>query len=180
MRQLITWMLLGLTLMACQPAAVTMTVSPEAAVAQSTSVPATEVDMGTTNPTITPMDTTESPAIELLSGFADTCTVAESYSTVLGFEVIYSQMNTEHIVAYRLLDNEGNLIIADDTPGENREGEGNWGFYPVAYDLPDNAALTVEVTVFESDDENANPSSVSSLIYNCSTGETITTSFVAQ
>jgi hypothetical protein len=150
----------------------TATLEPSAT---HTSAPATPEP--TTAPTSTPMPVADLPALELLSGNPDTCTNAEDYGAVLAFEARYYETTTENRVAYRLIDAEGNVLTDSNGAGENKDGEEGWGFYPLAYTVPDNSALTVEVTVYATADEAAPATSRSTLIYNCTTGETIDTTF---
>lgn len=142
--------------------------------ATSTPAPTQEA---TTAPTSTPMPTENLPALELLAGDAETCSITESYSVVLGFNAMHYELTTDNHMAIRLLAEDGSIIMEDESSTENKDGEEGWGFYPVAYDVPDNTALTIEVTVFESADDDAQQTSFSSLTYNCTTGETITSAF---
>jgi len=134
-------------------------------------------ESATTAPTSTPISTENLPALELLSGSADTCTVAESYSVVLGFTAMHYEITTDNHIKLRLIDADGVILMEDESSTENKDGEEGWGFYPIAYDLPDDSALTIEVTMFESADDDAQQTSFSSLTYNCTTGKTITSSF---
>ncbi len=124
-------------------------------------------------PTLTPQLTDGLPSIELLGGSGNTCVNENAFTDVLGFAANQDEMTTANYVTYRLLDSEGNLISEGDTAGENNDGEINWGFYPDAYEVDADSALVVEVQVYESDAEGALLTSSSSLIYNCTTGETI-------
>ena len=124
-------------------------------------------------PTLTPQLTDGLPSLEILSGTADTCINAEAYANVLSFVAIYDEMTTENHVEFRLLDAEGNVLIEDDTPGENKDSEENWGFYPDTYEVDADSSLVLEVQVYENDAEGALLTSSASLIYNCTTGETI-------
>lgn len=127
--------------------------------------------------TPTPMDVQGAPAIELLAGAADSCTNPEDYGQVLGFAARYENLTTEHRVQVRLMDAEGNELTVDRAPGENQDGEQAYGFYPLAYDVPAESLLTVEVMVFMSAAEDAAPVSTSIITYNCTTGEVISSSF---
>ncbi|MGB7337586.1 MAG: hypothetical protein WBC91_01750 [Phototrophicaceae bacterium] len=124
-------------------------------------------------PTPTPQLTDGLPSIELLSGSADACSNDESYTNLLGFTAIQDEMTTENHIEFRLLDSQGNVLADDDTPGENNDGEVDWGFYPPAYDVEAETALVLELQVYESDAEGALLTSSASLIFNCTTGETI-------
>jgi hypothetical protein len=80
-------------------------------------------------------------------------------------------------VHYRLEDAEGSILSESDTTGENKDGEEGWGFYPLAYAVPENTSLTMTIEVYESEAENATLTSRSSLTYNCTTGATVNQSF---
>ena len=151
--------ILAVTIIACDNASPTPTATTEATTAPTATTEPTSA------PTATPITTQNLPALELLSAAPETCTLAESYSAVLGFNAMYYEMTTDNRLHIRLLADDGSLIMEDDTSSENKDGEEGWGFYPLAYDLPENAHLRVEVTVFESDDEDAIQSSFSSLTY---------------
>jgi hypothetical protein len=152
----------------------TATATPEAT---QGATPATEVPEETTSPSSTPMATENLPALELLSGDADTCAVAEDYSVVLGFNAMYYELTTANRLAIRLLDADGNILVESTATGENKDSEEGWGFYPLAYELPDNSSLTIELTVYESNEDDAAQTSFTSLTWNCTTGETIDSSF---
>jgi hypothetical protein len=150
-------------------------------------MPATEVPMPTpepsdteaptTEPSATPMPVENLPAIQLIAGSPDTCVNAEDYSDVLGFDAIFYETTTENRIAFRMLDGEGNVLVESDSLGENKDGEESWGFYPLAYDLPENSQITMELRVYLTEDTDAPITSFSSLTYNCNTGETIESSF---
>lgn len=129
-------------------------------------------------PTLTPSLTDDLPSLEILSGTADTCVNAEAYANLLSFVAMYDEMTTENHIELRLLDSEGNVLTEDSIPGENKDSEENWGFYPEAYEVDADSALVLEVQVYESDEEGALLTSSASLIYNCTTGETISSTFV--
>lgn len=129
-------------------------------------------------PTLTPSLTDDLPSLEILSGTADTCVNEEAYANVLSFVAMYDEMTTENHIELRLLDSEGNVLTEDSIPGENKDSEENWGFYPEAYEVDTDSVLVLEVQVYESDAEGALLTSRSSLIYNCTTGETISSTFV--
>lgn len=164
--------IIALVLTACAGAPTEIpTNAPEPTIAPS------DTPAPTTEPTFTPMPVENPPAIELLAGSPETCVNAEDYSDVLGFEAIYYETTTENPVALRMMDSEGNVLSEDVTDGENKDGEENWGFYPLAYDLPENSLITIEVTVYLSNDEDAMITSTAILTYNCTTGETEDVSF---
>lgn len=101
-------------------------------------------------PSATPMTVEDLPAIELLAGTANTCVNAEDYGEVLGFEAHYYETTTDNPVAYRMTDADGNVLVEDADTGENKDGEEGWGFYPLAYDLPDDSLITMGITVYAS------------------------------
>lgn len=136
-----------------------------------------EITEDTNEPTATAMPTENLPAIELLAASPDTCAVTEAYSIVLGFDAMYYETTTNNRVTYRLIDAEDNVLVEDNTVGENKDGQEGWGFYPNAYAVPENSTLTVEISVYESEAADAARTSFSSLSYNCTTGETIVSSF---
>lgn len=145
--------------------------TPEPTIAPS------ETPEPTTEPTFTPMPVENPPAIELLAGSPETCVNAEDYAAVMGFDAIFYETTTENPVAIRMLDSNGNILSEDVSDGENKDGEESWAFYPLAYDLPENSLITVELTVRLSEDEDALVTSTASLTYNCTTGETEEASF---
>ena len=165
--------ILGLFITAC---GATPTASPSNA-PTALDLP-TNTPVPTFVPTPTPSLTDGLPTLELLSGTADTCVNAEAYTNVLSFETFQDEMTTANYIEFRLLDAEGNVLTEDAVPGENKQGEESWGFYPDAYEVDADSALVLEVRVYESDDEDALLTSTSSLVYNCTTGETISTTFI--
>jgi hypothetical protein len=173
-------LLLILTFAACsspapEPTSTSTTVPPTSEpTATLTSTPTLEP---TTMPTFTPMTVENTSGLELLSGNPDTCINAEAYGAVLAFQAHYYETTTENRITYRLTDADGNVLSEDSAQSENKDGEEGWGFYPLAYDLPENSLLTVEVTVYATDAEDAPITSRSILVYNCTTGETVEASF---
>ncbi len=123
------------------------------------------------------MDTSDLPAIELLGAFPDTCTNEVAFGDVLGFRVMYYQTTTANFVSAELRDPDGNVIGRVNSSAENRDDEGNWGLYPHAYDLPDNAPITLEIAVHIGEDVESPVSSRTSMTYDCTTGETLNLSF---
>lgn len=118
------------------------------------------------------------PTIEILSGFPDTCLMADTtQSTVMGFDVMYSHVGTDAYMVGVMTAPDAGEIGGVGTPGEGRDGEASWGIYPEYYDLPANTAITIEITVHAGPDEHATITSTSSLTYDCTTGDTISTSF---
>ncbi len=149
----------------------TLTPRPDGAVPLGgvTSVPRT------VEPSLTPMETTGLPGIELVGGFPDTCEITESYAELLGFDVIYYDLTTVNYVETILRDPDNNILTFNTAPGENRDGEGGWGIYPEAYSVPDNTEIRVDVEVYL--EEGGDITSESKLYYNCTTGETIETEY---
>jgi hypothetical protein len=181
MRTLSLFISLTFVLVGCAAAA-TPTNTPEPTIVPSdtpepTIVPS-EASEPTTLPTDTPMPVENPPAIELLAGSPESCVNAEDYAEVLDFDAIYYETTTENPVSIRMVDSEGNILFEDaDSGGENKDGEESWGFYPLAYDLPDNSLITMEITVYLSADEDALLTSTAILTYNCTTGEMVESSF---
>lgn len=119
-----------------------------------------------------------SPEIEILAGPANSCAMADTtQSTVIDFEVVYRNMGNDSYMVGVLTAAEVGEIGGVETPGEGRDGEEGWGIYPQAYNLAQNTPITLEITVFNGPDETAPVSSRSSIVYDCSTGETISASF---
>lgn len=135
---------------------------------------------GQTEPTLAIPEETSgpTPSIEIIAGPPDTCTMADTtQSTVIGFDVIYHNVGTDAFMVAVMSAPDVGEIGAVGAEGEGREGEGSWGIYPQFYDLPANTAITLEITVHAGFDESAPVSSASSITYDCSTGETISTTF---
>ncbi len=158
-----------------EPATEESTIPPETA--ETTSVPAEATADTEPSITATPMDVQDAPSIELLGASPDSCTNPEDYGQLLGFAARYANLTTEHFVQVRLLDEEGNELAADDHFGQNKDGEEGYGFYPLAYDVPADSALTAEVRVFLSDSADAPLTSFATLTYNCTTGEVLGSTF---
>jgi hypothetical protein len=120
----------------------------------------------------------DGPSIEIAAGQPDTCKMADkTQSTVMGFDVIYSNMGTNtFMVGLMTAEGVGEVGSTGD-PGEGRDGEGNWGLYPQYYDLPPNTPITLEIKVYAGADQSAQLSSTSTLTYDCTTGETLSASF---
>jgi hypothetical protein len=175
MRYLIILLLL---LAACSPAPVQESTRPPLPATEApTETPAPTDTAAPLLPTATPMAVRDLPAIELLSGAADSCFNEEDYGQVLGFNVIYYEVTTANRLHFRLVDSEGNLLDENDTSGENKDGEEAWGFYPLAYDVPANSLLTFSLEVYAGGDEEPIQTSSSSITYNCTTGEVTESSF---
>ncbi len=178
-----------LLMAACSPAAEDATaISTEDATeevevqapTQTPTTPATATTEATetiTEPTSTPMQVQQPPAIELLGGAADSCVNPEDYGQVIGFDARYQDITTEHFVVIRLLDSEGNVLAEDAAHPENRDGEAGYGFYPLAYSMPENSEITAEVTVYLSEADDAPASSYSVVVYDCTTGEVFSSNF---
>jgi hypothetical protein len=125
---------------------------------------------------IPPTLISDNPAIELVSAPADSCVNEdETQSTVISFEVIYDRVGTNNYMGIRL--EAGDYVYESGSPGEGREGAGGLGFYPTAYDFPPNTPVTLTVTAYLGEDTNSPVSSISSLTYDCTTGETIDKTF---
>ncbi|MCA9913248.1 MAG: hypothetical protein KC496_07855 [Anaerolineae bacterium] len=181
--------LLLLMITACTPAAEESTPIPtdeatEAvevqAATQTPTTPATATTQATeiiNEPTSTPMPVLAQPAMELLSGAVDSCVNAEDYGRVIGFDVRYQDITTEHFVVIRLLDSEGNVLAEDGAHPENHDEEAAYGFYPRAYEVPENSEITAEVTVYLSDADDAPASSYSLIVFDCTTGEVFSSNF---
>jgi hypothetical protein len=161
---------------ACSSPTPEPTATPVPATAQPTIAPSSTPEP-TTAPTFTPMPVEDLAGLELLSGSPDTCINAEDYGAVLAFQAHSYETTTENRITYRLLDADGNVLSEETASGENKDGEEGWGFYPLAYEVPENSLLTVEVTVYASDEEDAAATSHSVLVYNCTTGETVEATF---
>lgn len=129
----------------------------------------------TTEPSLTPVDRTGLPGIELVSGFPDTCEVTESYAELLGFDVIYYDLTTANFVETTLRDPDNNILSFNTAPGENRDGAEGWGIYPEAYSVPDDTEIRVDIVVYL--EEGGDMTSESTLYYNCTTGKTIRTEY---
>lgn len=163
---------------ACSSPTPEPTATPIPATAEPTIAPTSTATIEpTTMPTFTPMPVEDTSGLELLSGSPDTCANAEDYGAVLAFQAHYYETTTDNRITYRMTDADGNVLSEETTSGENKDGEEGWGFYPLAYELPENSLLTVEVTVYASDEEDAAATSRSMLIYNCTTGETVEATF---
>lgn len=134
-----------------------------------------------TEPSITdtPMNTADLPAIELLGGAADSCVIIEGYSELVGYDAMFYETTTDNAVKARLLDADDNVLADEDYSGENKDGEEGWGWYPPIYEVADHSVLTLEITVYLSGNANAAVTSISTLSYDCTSGETITKSFLA-
>jgi hypothetical protein len=156
-----------------EPTATLVPATPEPTIAP-TSTATTEP---TPQPTFTPIPVEDLSGLELLSGTADTCVNAEDYGAVLAFQAHYYETTTDNRITYRMMDADGNVLSEETTSGENKDGEEGWGFYPLAYEVLENSLLTVEVTVYASDEEDATATSRSVLVYNCTTGETVEATF---
>lgn len=131
-------------------------------------------------PTDTPIPVTVNPvaAIELVGGAEETCVNEDdTQSTVIGFTVIYYNTTTENLMTAELTTPDGEVIGSLDTNAENNDGDGGWGMYPLAYNVPDNTPLTIVITVYSGGTDETPISSVTSLTYDCTTGEVLNSSF---
>ncbi len=136
-----------------------------------------EIDEGTTAPTFTPQVTTSAAGVELLGADPDTCVNEESYTEVMGFPAMYHELTTENSVSIEMSAPDIGVFVSQATDGENKDGEEGWGFYPIAYELPDNTAITVTLTTYAGPDDTSEATSVSVLTYDCTTGEIISSSY---
>ncbi|MEO8391594.1 MAG: hypothetical protein ABI700_01250 [Chloroflexota bacterium] len=134
----------------------------------------------TPNPSLTPSLTpTRAPAIpeagiELISGMPDGCVnTDQNQSTVFGFNVVYHTVTTGNYQTGMLVAPDGAVLATVNSETENRDGEGRWGFYPSAFDYPANTSLTMTLTTYSGIDATTPISSISTLTYNCTTGEAI-------
>jgi len=119
-----------------------------------------------------------SPEIEILAGPANSCAMADTtQSTVIDFDVVYRNMGNDSYMVGIMSTAELGEIGGVETPGEGRDGEEGWGIYPQDYNLAPNTPITLQITVFNGSDESAPVSSTSSIVYDCSTGETISATF---
>lgn len=148
---------------------------------------------GQADPTLTPTQTaspslpspepTRVPAIpdagiELISAMPDGCVNTDpTQSTVFGFNVIYHTITTGNYQTGALVAPEGAVLVTINSETENRDGEGRWGYYPVAFDYPANTALTMTLTTYSGSDATTPISSISTLTYNCTTGEAISQTY---
>jgi hypothetical protein len=138
------------------------------------------------SPSPTPSRTpspTRAPAIpeagiELISGLPDGCVNTDpTQSTVFGFQVVYHTVTTGNYGTGTLVAPDGDVLATIHSETENRDGEGQWGLYPSAFEYPANTALTMTLTTYSGNDASTPISSVSALAYNCTTGEAISQSF---
>jgi hypothetical protein len=174
----IVYLLLMLLIAACSSPTPEPTSTPVPATPEPTIAPSSTATIEpTTAPTFTPMPVEDLAGLELLSGNPDTCINAEDYGAVLAFQAHYYETTTDNRITYRLTDADGNVLSEEIASGENKDGEEGWGFYPLAYEVSENSLLTVEVTVYASEDEDAAATSRSLLVYNCTTGETVEATF---
>jgi hypothetical protein len=138
----------------------------------------------TPNPSLTPSpQSTRAPAIpeagiELISGLPDGCVnTDQNQSTVFGFIVIYHTVTTGNYQTGTLVAPDGVVLASVNSETENRDGEGQWGFYPSAFDYPANTLLTMTLTTYSGIDATTPVSSISTLTYNCTTGEAISQTY---
>lgn len=180
------FLILLLVLAACSPAPEAESTRPPLPATEDSPITAepevptstlTPTEAPTSAPSPTPMPVEDLPAIELLSGAADSCINPEDYGQVLGFNVIYYEVTTANRLHFRFVDSEGNVLTEADASGENKDGEEGWGFYPLAYEVPANSLLSFTMEVYESTEENALLTSTSTITYNCTTGEVNESSF---
>jgi hypothetical protein len=155
------------------------------AVATLTPLPSpTSSQTATPNPSLTPSpEPTRVPAIpeagiELISGMPDGCVnTDQNQSTVFGFNVVYHTVTTGNYQTGTLVAPDGAVLANVNSETENRQGEGLWGFYPSAFDYPANTLLTMTLTTYSGSDATTPISSISTLTYNCTTGEAISQTY---
>lgn len=140
----------------------------------------------TPNPSVTPSSTpTRAPAIpeagiELISGMPDGCVNTDEHqSTVFGFNVVYHTVTTGNYQSGTLVAPDGTVLAEVNFETENRDGEGTWGFYPYAFDYPPNTLLTMTLTTYSGSDATTPISSISTLTYDCTTGEAVHQTYTA-
>jgi hypothetical protein len=174
--------LLGMVvfLAGCRPAAPTATSSPTLSPLPAPSLTPTL----TRNPSVTLSPTpTRAPAIpeagiELISAMPDGCVnTDQTQSTVFGFNVMYHTVATGNYQAGTLVAPDGEILATVSSETEDRDGEGRWGYYPFAFDYPANTLLTMTLTTYSGVDETTPISSISTLSYNCTTGEAISQTY---
>jgi hypothetical protein len=146
----------------------------------------TPTQTSTPNPSLTPSPSpTRAPAIpeagiELISGMPDGCVnTDQNQSTVFGFNVVYHTVTTGNYQSGTLVAPDGAVLANFNSETENRDGEGLWGFYPSAFDYPANTPLTMTLTTYSGIDATTPISSISTLTYNCTTGEAIIQTYTA-
>jgi hypothetical protein len=155
------------------------------AVATLTPLPSpTSSQTATPNPSLTPSpEPTRVPAIpeagiELISGMPDGCVnTDQNQSTVFGFNVVYHTVTTGNYQTGTLVAPDGAVLANVNSETENRQGEGLWGFYPSAFDYPANTLLTMTLTTYSGSDATTPISSISTLLYNCTTGAAISQTY---
>jgi hypothetical protein len=179
-RLLSVWLLLAsvVLLAGCGQAAPTLTPSP------SPTPSLTPTQTSTPNLSLTPSPApTRAPAIpeagiELISGMPDGCVNTDpTQSTVFGFNVVYHTVTTGNYQTGTLIAPDGAVLATVSSETENRDGEGRWGFYPSAFDYPADTLLTMTLTTYSGNDATTPISSISTLTYNCTTGEAISRTY---
>jgi hypothetical protein len=101
----------------------------------------------------------------------------QNQSTVFGFNVFYHTVTTGNYQTGVLVAPDGVVLANVNSETENRDGEGAWGFYPAAFDYPANTTFTMTLTTYSGIDASTPISSISTLTYNCTTGEAISQSY---
>jgi hypothetical protein len=116
--------------------------------------------------------------IELISGMPNGCmNTDQNQSTVFGFNVIYHTVTTGNYQTGTLVAPDGAVLANVNSETENRNGEGRWGFYPSPFDYPANTSLMMTLTTYAGIDATTPISSISTLTYNCTTGEAISKTY---
>lgn len=137
-----------------------------------------DINDGTSQPTFTPEAQTPITGVELLGGSPDSCVNEDTeQSTILGFDAMYYQFTTANSTVVEMSTEALGVFASASGPGENKDGEEGWAFYPVAYELEDNTIITVRLTTYAGTDDTSDPISLSVLEYDCTTGETISRSY---
>jgi hypothetical protein len=160
------------------------TVTPTLTLSPSPTPSLTPTATSTPNPPLTPSpEPTRAPAIpeagiELISGMPDGCVnTDQTQSTVFGFNVIYHTVTTGNYQTGTLVAPDGEVLGTVNSETENRDEEGRWGFYPSAFSYPANTSLTMTLTTYSGIDATTPISSISTLTYNCTTGEAMSQTY---
>lgn len=169
-----------LLLAGCGQAAPTPTLNPSPSPTPSlTSTPTSTPTLSlTATPEPSRVPAIPEAGIELTSGMPDGCVnTDQTQSTVFGFHVIYHTVTTGNYQTGTLAAPDGEVLGTVHSETENRDEEGMWGFYPAAFDYPANTPLTMTLFTYSGNDATTPVSSISTLTYNCTTGEAITKTY---
>jgi hypothetical protein len=116
--------------------------------------------------------------IELISGMPDGCVnTDQNQSTVFGFNVVYHTVATGNYQTGTLVAPDGEVLATVNSETVYRDGEWQWGFYASAFDYPPDTPLTMTLTTYSGIDATTPVSSISTLTYNCTTGEAISQTY---